>query len=506
MSTQKLSFFEKAGYSAGDAAANFVFMTMILFQTSFYTDIFGISATAAGVILLSARLWDAFADPIVGLLADRTNTRWGRFRPWVLWTAVPWAVVMVLAYTTPKGWGMGAMIAYATITNILLMTLYSMNNMPYSALGGVMTGDVNERTKLNSFRFIAVNAAQFIVGGLTLPLVAKFAVGHDRQYGWQMTMTLWAVLCLVLFLITFGTTRERIQPVQQMKSSPLQDFANLVKNRPWAIMLGMTLVHFAILSFRGGALYNYYHHYADKAAMYDCLQKMGLTGVALEPGAPVPGGILEWLGYIVHGNHSDLANSNVADVFNSIINMIGTGTTIIVILLSPSFARKFGKKAVAVCGFGLASVGSLAFYLLSPANVTGMVILTILVAVAYAPTIPLIWAIYADVADYSEWKTGRRFTGIVFATIGFALKCGLALGSSSFLWIMALFFNYNSQMAPGMQTLEGFRFCSSIVVGLLFGICTLLLFSYQINKRMTLQMAEELSERRNKLGLQLPLI
>ena len=164
---QKLSFFEKAGYSAGDAAANFVFMTMILFQTNFYTDVFGISAAAAGAILLSARLWDAFFDPIMGVLADRTNTRWGRFRPWVLWTSLPWAVVMVLAYTTPHGWGMGAMIAYAAITNILLMTLYSMNNMPYSALGGVMTGDVNERAKLNSFRFIAVNAAQFIVGGLT---------------------------------------------------------------------------------------------------------------------------------------------------------------------------------------------------------------------------------------------------------------------------------------------------------------------------------------------------
>jgi Na+/melibiose symporter-like transporter len=125
---------------------------------------------------------------------------------------------MVLAYTTPKGWSMGSMIAYAAITNILLMSIYSMNNMPYSALGGVMTGDVNERAKLNSFRFISVNAAQFIVGGFTLPLVAKFAVGHDRQYGWQMTMTIWAVLCLVLFLITFATTKERIQPPPQQKS------------------------------------------------------------------------------------------------------------------------------------------------------------------------------------------------------------------------------------------------------------------------------------------------
>ena len=212
---QKLSFFEKAAYSGGDAAANFVFMTMILFQLNFYTDVFGLSASAAAAILLGPRLWDAFFDPIMGILADRTRTRWGRFRPWVLWTSVPWAVVMILAYTTPRGWSLGSMIAYAAITNGLLMTLYSMNNMPYSAFGGVMTGDLDERTKLNSYRFVAVNIAQFVVGGFTLPLVAKFAVGHDRPYGWRMTMTLWAGLCLVLFLITFLATRERVQPVKE---------------------------------------------------------------------------------------------------------------------------------------------------------------------------------------------------------------------------------------------------------------------------------------------------
>jgi GPH family glycoside/pentoside/hexuronide:cation symporter len=496
---QKLSFLEKAGYSGGDAAANFVFMTMILFQTSFYTDVFGISAGAAAAILMAARLWDAFFDPIMGLMADRTQTRWGRFRPWVLWTAFPWAVVMVLAYTTPKGWGMGAMIAYAAITNILLMTLYSMNNMPYSALGGVMTGDVNERAKLNSFRFVAVNIAQFIVGGFTLPLVAKFAAGHDRQYGWQMTMGIWAVLCLVLFFITFATTKERIQPVTQEKSSPKQDFAALLKNNPWKVMFFMTLVHFAILSFRGGALYNYYHHYADKAALFDWVASLHLTAAPLVAGAPAPGGILEWFGYIVHADKSDLANSNVADVANSLINMIGTGVTIIIILLSPALSRKFGKKAIAVGGFALASIGSLAFYLLSPTNIAGMIALTVLIAIVYAPTIPLVWAIYADVADYSEWKTGRRFTGIVFATIGFALKLGLALGSSSFLWIMAGFFNYDPKQSDLPQAVEGYRACSSIVVGILFGICTILLIAYQINKRMTIQMADELAERRKKI-------
>ena len=203
--TQKLSVVEKLGYSFGDAAANFVFMTMILFQANFYTDVMGIAAATAGLIILVARLWDAFFDPLMGVLADRTRTRWGRFRPWILFTALPWGIVMVLAYTVPHGWSATALIRYAFVTNVLLMTLYSANNMPYAALGGVMTGDVDERARLNSYRFVAVNLAQLAVGGFTLPLVAKFAGLYGegdtaRATGWQITMGIWAVLCVVLLL------------------------------------------------------------------------------------------------------------------------------------------------------------------------------------------------------------------------------------------------------------------------------------------------------------------
>ncbi|MGD0200063.1 MAG: MFS transporter, partial [Bryobacteraceae bacterium] len=191
--TQKLSFGEKAGYSLGDGAANFVFMTMILFQLNFYTDTMGIEAAIAGSLLLVGRFWDAFFDPMMGILADRTNTRWGKFRPWVLWTALPWAVVMVLAYSVP-GFSHGPTVAYAAATNLLLMTLYSANNTPYSAMTAVMTGDVNERTSLSSFRFVAAMIAQLIVGGFTLPLVAKFGQGNNAK-GWQMTIGLWALIC-----------------------------------------------------------------------------------------------------------------------------------------------------------------------------------------------------------------------------------------------------------------------------------------------------------------------
>ncbi len=496
-SSQKLSFVEKAGYSAGDAAANFVFMTMVLFQLNFYTDVFGLSANAAAAILLWPRLWDAVFDPIMGVLADRTKSRWGRFRPWILWTSVPWAIVMVLAYTTPHGWSMGMMIAYAGITNTILMTLYSMNNMPYSALGGVMTGDLNERTKLNSYRFVSVNIAQFIVGGLTLPLVAKFAEGSDRQHGWQMTMTIWAVLCFVLFMVTFFTTKERVQPVAETNSSPKQDFADLLKNSPWIALAAYTVFNFAMLSFRGGAHYNYYHHYADKAAMFDFVEKLGLTTGEVAKS----GGLLDWLGYIVHGTRETAANSNVADVFNSIVNMVGTAVTIVVIMLSASFSARFGKKAVIGTGFALAALNSFAMYLLSPGNTWGMLALAVSGSIVYAPTIAVAWAMYADAADYSEWQTGRRFTGMVFATIGFALKSGLALGSAVFLWLMAGLFDYETHLPTAANAVSGYRATSSIIVGLLFAGGALSIALCKLNKATTLQMAADLAERRAKAGV-----
>ncbi len=495
----KLSVVEKAGYGLGDAAANFVFMTMILFQANFYTDVMGIAAGTAAVILLVARLWDAFFDPIMGALADRTRTRWGRFRPWVLWTALPWGIVMFLAYTTPESWTPAQLVAYAFITNMLLMTLYSANNMPYSALGGVMTGDSYERTSLNSYRFVAANLAQLAVAGFTLPLVAKFAVTYgdgatDRATGWQLTMGLWAVVCVVCFLITFAVTRERIEPAVEHKASLKQDFADLLVNRPWIVMFVMTLIHFTILSLRGSAFYNYYHYYADKAAMYDWLEWLGLTSQV--PADAAPGGVLEFLGWIVHADRSALAHSNVADVAQSVINVLEKVVFIVMILLSPMLSKLFGKKAIAVVGFALMTVVSLLFYFLAPDQIGWMIVLTAIGGVVYGPTIPLLWAMFADVADFSEWKTGRRATGMVFATIGFALKAGLSLGVFVLLMLLAMY-GYVPNEEQSADALYGIRMCASVYPAVLLAVCTVLLMAYKINKRLTLQIADELAERRS---------
>ena len=371
--TQKLSFFEKVGYSLGDGAANFVFMTMILFQLNFYTDTMGITAAVAGSLLLVGRLWDAFFDPMMGVMADRTETRWGKFRPWVLWTAVPWGIVMVLAYTTPN-WGGTGKLLWACATNVLLMTLYSANNTPYSAMTGVMTGNVHERTSLSSFRFVSAMLAQLIVGGFTLPLVAKFGQG-DKAKGWQMTMTLWATICVVLFVITFLTTKERIKPDPKQKSEPKKDFGNLLKTGPWVAMFILTLAHFVVLAMRGGTISYYFQYYVDQNKLFGLLSSAGLTNVGSS------GGLWHYL-LNTFGLVVDAQRSNVSSVGFSFFNMTSQFVTVLGVLCSTALSIKFGKKAVALVGFSLTTIFMALFYLLPPDAVGTIFVMEYLRALA----------------------------------------------------------------------------------------------------------------------------
>jgi len=479
----KLSFIEKAGYSLGDAAANFVFMTMILFQLNFYTDTMGLAAAAAGTLLLVGRLWDAFFDPMIGVLADRTNTRWGKFRPWVLWTAVPWAVIMVLAYTVPHFSATGLLV-YATVTNILLMTLYSANNTPYSAMTGVMTGDVNERTALSSYRFFAAMFAQLIVGGFTLSLVTKFGHG-DNARGWQMTIGLWAVVCVVFFLVTFLTTRERIQPPPQQKSSPKENFGNLLKNGPWIAMFVLTLSHFIYVALRGGSMYYYFKYYVSTDRLYDFLARLGLGGSTTSGGGLH--NLLNTFGLVVNEAHD-----NVASVGFSLFTMSSQAVLIIGVVASTFLAIRFGKKAVAIVGFTLATIFAAAFILLPADAIGATYVLEYVRALSYAPTIPLIWAMFADVADYAEWTTHRRTTGIVFATILFALKAGLSLGGAIAGWLLSGY-GYRANVQQTAHALLGIRLSASVYPAIFLAVVVVCLLFYKISKQLNLQIQDELA-------------
>jgi Na+/melibiose symporter-like transporter len=482
---KKLSFGEKAGYSLGDGAANFVFQTMILFQLNFYTDTLGIAAAAAGSLLLVGRLWDAFFDPMMGVLADRTNTRWGKFRPWVLWTSLPWAAAMVLAYTSPHLSTTGKVV-YACLTNIMLMTLYSANNTPYSALTGVMTGDVNERTSLSSYRFVSAMIAQLLVGGFTLPLVARFGHG-DNAKGWQMTMALWASICVVCFVITFLSVRERIQPDPKQKSTAREDFRNLVRLGPWIAMFTLTITHFTVLAMRGGTMFYYFRYYVNQDRLFALLRNLGL---AESGGTGIWHSILDKFGLIIDPTHS-----NVAGVGFSLFNMSTQFVTMIGVLCSTWLCIRFGKKAVAIAGFSITTV-LMAGFILLPANAVGATfILEYVRALSYGPTIPLLWAMFADVADYAEWKTGRRTTGVVFATILFGLKGGLSLGGAIAGWLLSGY-GYVANAVQTPQSLHGIRMIISIYPAILFCVVIICLICYNINKKLNLQIQDELAERR----------
>ncbi|HUI29378.1 MAG TPA: MFS transporter [Candidatus Acidoferrales bacterium] len=483
----KLSVREKIGYGFGDGAANFVFQTMLIFQLPFYTNVFGITAAAAGTLLLVGRFWDAVFDPFMGTLADRTNTRWGKFRPWVLWSAVPFAVIFVLSFTTPH-FGATGKIIYAYITYVLLMTLYSVNNTPYSALNGVITGDVNERTSLSSYRFFFSMAVALIVQGFTLPMVYKLGQ-DDPQKGWSMTIGVFAIVCIIFFLITFFSVRERIKPDPKQKSSPRKDLVGLLKTGPWITMFITTLFVFITLAMWGSGMFYYFTYYVDKDALFNFLQSIGLGQV--QPGTGgFWYGILNAFGLIVGKD-----GSNVSGVGFSLFNMAGMLMNILGVMVSTVLAKRFGKKAVFTIGLFFTAVFTAMFILLPAQAVGPAFVLNILKSLAYGPTIPLLWAMMADVADYSEWKTSRRATGLVFAGIVFGLKAGLGLGGAICGWILSAY-DYVPNAVQTAHALFGIRMASSIYPALTFFAGVVAILFYGISKKLNLQIQDELAERR----------
>jgi len=368
--SQKVSFGEKIGYSLGDGSANLIFQMMMMFQLFFYTDVFGIKATAAGMILLVARIFDAFVDPLVGILSDRTNTRWGKYRPWLLWTAIPFAVFFVLAFSTPD-LGERAKIMYAGVTYILLMSIYSFNNTPYSSLGGVMTSDIKERTSISSIRFVTATIATFIVQGLTLPLVSKFGQG-DAQKGWSTTILLFAVVVVVLMFITFLTTKERITPPVNQKTSVKQDFKDIISNGPWKAMFALTLFLFVTLSMWGSSMSYYFNYVVDKDALFSFLRNFGLVSDAGQSYGAFHG-FLSAFGLIA----SD--NSQVFAVGFSLFNMIGQVITLLgVIFLSGWLSGIFGKRNVFIVCLALTSIFTAMFFIVPADNITMIFIINIL--------------------------------------------------------------------------------------------------------------------------------
>lgn len=491
--SQKISISEKIGYSLGDCSANLVFQMMMIYQTKFYTDVFGLEGAIAGSVMLIARIVDAFVDPTVGILSDKTQTRWGKYRPWILWTALPFMVFYVLAFYNPGIEDKSLVAVYATISYTLLMTLYSFNNTPYASLGGVMTSDIKERNSITSIRFVAATVAQFVVQGLTLPLVGKFAgADGDKGHGWLCTISLFAVIGFVFFIITFFSARERITPPASQKTDTRKDIKDVFRNIPWRAMFILTLFLFTTLAMWGSAMNYYFENYVDANALYAFLDKLGL--VAIEANASLSYNILNAFGLIVN------SPEKAYEVGFGVFNMVGALVQFFgVILLSSFLANRYGKKHVFIICLTLTAIFTALFYFPNETDIETMFALNFLKSLAYAPTVPLLWAMIADVADHSEYVNYRRATGFVFAGVVFALKAGLGIGGAILGFLLSGFgYVSGAGTAQTESAIHGIILSSSLIPAATFFIGVIALYFYPITKTYNEKMQAELTERRKQ--------
>ena len=485
--TQKLSFREKAGYSLGDAGANFVFQILMAFQFLFFTQVMGISSVAAGILFLVGRLFDAITDPTMGIIADRTQHRWGRFRPWLVWSALPFAGIFWMTFTVPDFEITGRLI-YAYLMYFCLMAIYTVNNVPYCALNGVITGDVHERTSVSTYRFVAVQIVTFLVQGLTLPLVAKFGQGDDAK-GWSITVGIFAALTVGLFLISFLSVKERVEPDPQQNTSAKQDIRDAFSNRPWLILFLATLMLFIMLVVRGGTMPVFLEKYADRDAMYAFLMSFNLF-VPADGQLSFVQVILNAFGLLAK---QDL--SNVTSVTYGFLGMTGTLVTVVGVVLSKPLSSAFGKRAV-YCSCLFINAGVTAWLVIIPADSIRMMFLqSILWGASWGPTVPLLWSMIGDAADYSEWKTGRRATAFVFAGIVFALKAGLGLGGFVASMLLAAY-GYEADTELTTTALMGIRHVASIYPALFTFVGGIILLFYPISKELNYQIGDALAELR----------
>lgn len=491
-SAHKLPVREKIGYALGDVATNFFFQSMILYQNRYYTDTVGLSASAVGWMFLVLRLADAFVDPVVGALSDRTNTRWGKFRPWILWTALPFGLAFWLVYVTPNC-GMTGKLIYAYITYVLVMMFYSANNTPYSALMGVMTPNVSERANIARYRFVAALIGQFIIQALALPLVDKFGRG-DSAKGWAITMAIFGTGIVVCSLVVFLTTRERVVPPPEQKPSLKEDIKNVVSCKPWLAMFILTLMIFTMLVIRGSSMNYYFTYYMDPGSVRAFLDNFGLASAAAGEASSTWRSVLDALGLQILPDAS-----NASAVGQSFFFVLGSIIQIICILFSKPLADLFGKKTVFVVGFLVTIAATVAVFFVPPTQMTALFWLSIIWGLGWGPTVPLLWVMIADVADYSEWKTSRRATGFMYAGILFALKAGLGLGGALAGWIIGAY-GYVPNVAQTEHALLGIRLGSSIYSAIPILIGLVCLAFYPITKAMNIQIQNELEARRKKFA------
>lgn len=453
--SNKLSVKEKIGYGLGDTASNIFFFGVNAWIFFYYTEVCKIPPATVGTLLLVPRLWDAITDPLMGALADRTRTRFGTYRPYLLWIAVPFGLFGYLTFANPDFDATGKLI-YAYITYIALMTAYTAINVPYSALMGVMTSSPDERTKLATFRFIGAFSGQLIISMAFLPLVLKLG-GGDKGIGFPKAMAIMAVLATVMFIGTFWSTRERVKP-QVEKNDLRGDLKALLKNRPWVIMVFAAILTLSAAAVRWTITPQYLKYY---------------FGVGDEK-------FFWFLDKI------------------SFVQTTGSLAFIAGVFLTGFFSKKFGKRNSLIGLTLLNGVTILAMFLIPREGYMTLVYLNLIGNLIAGPTPALVWAIYTDVADYGELKSGRRVTGLAFSAAMFAQKLGISIGGSVCGWILGGV-GFNPDVPPSDQIIQSFRWIACILPGVLAILNGVVLFWYNLSDDEVKEIAAELEARRNEV-------
>jgi len=474
----KISITEKVGYSLGDLAANLVFQTLVTYLAYFYTDIYGLKPEDASVITLTVGLVAGFGfNPLIGALADRTVSKWGKFRPWILFTSIPLGIAALLAFSTPDFDYKGKLI-YAAATYSLLLLLYAANNLPYSALSGVITGDMRERNSISSYRFVAVMFAQFFVQVFMLPIILSVGNG-DKAAGIEVVMTWLAIIGTIMLLITFFTTKERVVPTEAQKSDLKSDLKDLFQNRPWLIMLTVTALVFITLAMKGGSYVYYFNNYVDEKALAHFI-------------APITS-FFNSIGMNFFGEDPKSAGFGLFNAGGIIMMIIG-------ITFSKKLADKYGKRDVFILSLFISTLFILLFVFYPPKSVSLMFLSQVLHGFFYGISTPLLWAMIADVADYSEWKNNRRATAIIFSAMMVGLKVGLSIGSALVAWVISQYGyisteGHTNSIQPE-SVAQGAKMLVSIYPSIPFFMACGILFFYAINKKMEVQIERDLAEKR----------
>lgn len=471
---EKIKLKEKIAYGFGDAASSMFWKIFGMYSLFFYTDVFGITAAAAGTMFLIARLWDSFFDVFVGIAADRTKTKWGKYRPYLLWFAIPFAVMGVFTFYAPSFSSIGKLV-YAYITYSLMMIVYSLINVPYASLLGAISADPKERNQLSSYRMSFAFIGSFVTFMLLQPLIDFFSKTFDNNNikqlahtaeasvstsvtGWVMGVGVIGVICVILFLLCFSWTKERVQQIESEENVSIKtDLKNLFHNAPWWILVATGLAALLFNAVRDSVAIYYFRDFVK-------------------------------LNYKMAGTGWDIT---------TIYFLVGQAANLIGVMAAPSISAKYGKKKTYMIAILLAGLLSIVFYFI-PNNIVWILALQFLISIFAGYVLPLLWSMFADIVDHQELLTGRRATGLIFSSSSMSQKLGWALGAALSGWILAWFNYIPDAVTQSADTIFGEKLMISLLPAACCVLAFLGMFFYPLSDRKVKEISEELNSRRQK--------